>query len=188
MIKGLFLLVLIFIQTLYEPSENIIYWDERRELKDIDFTGPFPKDNVENNGKAFVLINAETDSSGNTVIFTIRTEFKKNYSWLRPNLQLVDKEETISHEQVHFDIGEVYARRLRKKLLETSFTRTEYQSVFRLIYSNLVSEMMNAQRWYDKETDHSINRKKQKEWEHKILNDLKLLEAFKTPIVNVSLK
>ena len=70
-------------------------------------------------------------------------------------------------EQAHFDLCEVYARRLRKRVADSNY---------KLDMDNAIFEVFEAfkqrQKLYDKETNHSRNKEKQVEWLKIISNGL----------------
>jgi predicted secreted Zn-dependent protease len=84
----------------------------------------------------------------------------------------------LAHEQGHFDITELFARRLHEALLQYTFNRKTYKQDINAIYQKIVREKEEMQHAYDSESDHSRKRKLQFEWEEKIELLLKDSEAF----------
>ena len=82
----------------------------------------------------------------------------------------------LSHEQGHFDLAEVYARKLYKKVQEYRFHQKNYRKDLQKIYKEILDEKEEMQSKYDRETNHSINKEKQVEWLKKIE---KMLEEYK---------
>lgn len=82
-------------------------------------------------------------------------------SWYKP-----DKVNKIilAHEQLHFDITELHARKFRKILEEREFTK-DVKKEIRRIYATINREVKRMQSNYDAESDFSRNLEKQKEWE-----------------------
>ena len=62
---------------------------------------------------------------------------------------------------VDFDIAEVYARKMHKKLSEYKFNKKTYQKDLGKIYETVTKEKMEMQNKYDKETHHSIKKEEQ---------------------------
>ena len=83
-----------------------------------------------------------------------------------------------AHEQGHFDIAEIFARRLNKQMSEYVFNKNTFKDDLKKIYMSLTSEKDSFQNRYDEETNHSINKEKQSEWLKKIEGFLKELKAF----------
>jgi hypothetical protein len=84
----------------------------------------------------------------------------------------------LSHEQGHFDIAEIFARKLHKRMKEYKFDRKNYQRDLKKIYQEVVEEKEKMQNDYDEETRHSILRGKQAEWLKKIAAMLKEYEDY----------
>ncbi|PKV52265.1 uncharacterized protein DUF922 [Aquimarina sp. MAR_2010_214] len=101
-------------------------------------------------------------------------EIELNYqvdSFCYPSLSWVKRghmsEELLSHEQLHFDISELHARIMRKRLKEYSSGKNIRRDLNKMY--KLVERMrINMQERYDEETDHSRNRGAQKKWEKKV--------------------
>ncbi|MBO0331748.1 DUF922 domain-containing protein [[Muricauda] lutisoli] len=100
--------------------------------------------------------------------FEVGAYFYPNESWYKP--QLCD-ENTLAHEQLHFDITELFARKMREKLRRTSFS-DDVKAEVRKIYRDILKELQQYQEQYDWETNFSRNREKQREWNRKIANAL----------------
>ncbi|MEQ5790516.1 DUF922 domain-containing protein [Muricauda sp. NFXS6] len=101
--------------------------------------------------------------------FEVNAYFYPNESWYRPKLC---NENTLAHEQLHFDITEVFARKMRDKLRRTSFS-DDVKAEVRKIYADILKELQTYQERYDWETNFSRNREKQLEWNQKIAEALK---------------
>jgi predicted secreted Zn-dependent protease len=87
----------------------------------------------------------------------------------------------LKHEQGHFDIAEIFARKLHKRMKEYRFNQSTYQTDLREIYSSITAEKEAFQDLYDNETDHSRKKDVQEKWLKKIselLNDLKDYSAY----------
>ncbi len=71
------------------------------------------------------------------------------------------------HEQLHFDISELHARIMRKRLKDYKAGKNIRRDLNKMY--KLVERMrINMQERYDEETDHSKNKVNQKKWEKKI--------------------
>ena len=83
------------------------------------------------------------------------------------------------HEQKHFDIVELYARRMRKDLaLLKCSSMAVLNETADSLYKLYDKEMDRYQDQYDEETDGSMNGDKQREWNRKIPDELHLLELY----------
>lgn len=101
-------------------------------------------------------------------------EIELNYqvdSFCYPSLSWVKRGQMslalLSHEQLHFDISELHARIMRKRLKEYSAGKNIRRDLNKMY--KLVERMrINMQERYDEETDHSRNKEAQKKWERKV--------------------
>jgi predicted secreted Zn-dependent protease len=84
----------------------------------------------------------------------------------------------LSHEQGHFDIAEIFARKLNKHMSEYIFNKDSFKEDLKNIYLNVTVEKEQMQNDYDRETDHSIIKSKQEEWLKKIDTMLVELKNF----------
>lgn len=109
------------------------------------------------------------------VKYDVKSFFVANKSWVKRWFSR-DKE-LLEHEQLHFDITELYARKFRKRLSEMSFTEN-VKSEIKEVYRNITAEKVKLQKLYDIETDHSKQEVAQKKWQLKIDTELKTLINF----------
>lgn len=92
----------------------------------------------------------------------------------------------LNHEQKHFDLCEVYARKIRQKLAEKDFTKVkDTQAEVSKIYNRLMDDYTKEQEKFDKETEHGINAAKQKIWDDKIAAMLADLAAYSSNSVDI---
>ena len=107
-----------------------------------------------------------------TCMFDTKKSWKK-YKKLNPYL--------LKHEQTHFDIAELYARKLRQDLKKYLLTKdNHFNPEWKLQYILLRNNHGNrhTQKKYDRQTRHSGRRIKQREWNTKIADELKAMSNF----------
>lgn len=90
--------------------------------------------------------------------------FYPTESWYKPE---ICNDVTLSHERLHFDISELFARKMDKEIAQSTFTKNVKQEV-RAIYKKTLRELNKFQNQYDLETDYSRNVPQQKRWITKI--------------------
>lgn len=105
--------------------------------------------------------------------YEITCDFSKTKSW-----GLVKTPYILAHEQAHFDITEIFARKLHQSLMEYEFDQRTYKKDINTIYQQIVAEKEAFQEAYDKETDHSRNKRIQYEWLERIDSILVETEPF----------
>jgi hypothetical protein len=150
-----------------QEEYETIAWSQDRKLTWEDFKEKAPK-----NARA-----AATTASGITYQFStsgtrdkmeldyeISTFFYPNKSWYQP--QLCDSL-ILSHEQLHFDISELFARRMRKRLAKGAFTQNLKAEV-KVIYREIMEELEAFQDLYDNQTNFSRDNEQQLLWNSKI--------------------
>ena len=99
-------------------KDDFILWQENKKLKIQDFKAE-KKDTVKVNQQQFLgaisAIRIEYSSfqrNKNSVPdFSIKTYFDPNESWM-----LLKNDYVLQHEQIHFDLTELYARKMRKSV------------------------------------------------------------------------
>lgn len=153
-------------------GDEYIKWSATNRLTWNDYKGT-PQENSDAAASTATYLSMEYSVKDNKLKFTVSGAFNKNKSWV-----LVKNDHILSHEQGHFDIAEVFARKLYKSLSEYKFNKRTYQKDMAKIYNTINKEKEAAQNKYDDETDYSRNKKAQAEWLIKIKNMLKEMETF----------
>lgn len=156
-----------------ETEEELIHWSDAQRLTWKDYKGQVDR----NSGAAAstaTYLGIDYNFSPRGLTYKITCSFSKNKSW---GLHKTDY--ILSHEQAHFDIAEIFARKLNKKMIAYKFDRKNYKSDLRKIYEEVLNEKDEMQNKYDEETNHSINKEKQDEWLKKIRGMLVDLETYK---------
>lgn len=151
-------------------NEELLKWVPDRKLSWKDYKGN-PEQNSDAAASTSTYLVIDYNIRNNDMSYSIRSFFSKTKSWGIHKTAYI-----LSHEQGHFDIAEVYARILHKKMKQYEFNRKTYQKDLDKIYQEVVDEKSEMQNKYDKETRHSINEEMQALWLKKIE---KLLEEYK---------
>jgi len=177
--KYLAILFFAFSSLTPSASEEKIPWSEDYQLKWSDFKSPTA------NGSGFVASTSSGiaysfssfgDRSGNMEVnVKVICSFYPERSWYSKK----DASDYIlKHEQTHFDISELHARKFRKKIEETSFSDDMNSELEKLFYK-FEDERVTFQKKFDKETDHSKINDKELEWEEFVANQLMKYERWK---------
>jgi hypothetical protein len=169
-------ILLVFIALLtFGQSTDTLHWSKSRKLRFDDF-----KDETiyyAGGGATLCYLEGTANSCACSGILAV---FFKNKSAI-PKGDI----SVLSHEQGHFDICEIYARKARKYLQSTGKALTSDSISVIVNRFNHDLELMQAR--YDEETDHNANADRQWEWEEKIarmLYELRLYEeCTKKPVV-----
>nr|GFD16070.1 hypothetical protein [Tanacetum cinerariifolium] len=84
----------------------------------------------------------------------------------------------LRHEQLHFDITEVYARRLRQKLAGVRIPCAELGPTFERLSKGVYADWEKAEDQYDRDTNHGLKPAQQTQWEAQVQQQLQELAAF----------
>ncbi|MCM4165238.1 DUF922 domain-containing protein [Arenibacter sp. A80] len=157
----------------YAQEDEVVLWTPERKLSWSDFKGRPSA----NSGAAAITasgitysFSAQGTNDKMVLDFKVDTYFYPEKSWYIPKLA---NPTILGHEQLHFDIAEVFARKLRRILDTTQFTGNAKYEV-KEIYRNILHELNNYQNQYDSETNFSRDTVQQLSWNKnikKILND-----------------
>lgn len=155
-------------------------WKDTYRLTWNDFKAK-PKYNVNAvattaSGITFGFSIRESDTRVISFSTEIHAHFYPDQSWYKPESV---NDHVLGHEQLHFDITELFARKFRKRisLLKTT---NDVAKRLREIHKNINKELTAFQDKYDAETDFSRNIEVQLQWEVFIKKELKILDYFKS--------
>ena len=149
-------------------EEDYLPWSNYRRLSWDDFRGNTPPQ-TDDAALSTTYVGFSYSKTGSTINYNIECKFQKSRSWGRVKTDYI-----LKHEQGHFDIAEIFARKLNKEVKEY-LSKSSNHAGLNPIYTKLMNEKREMQEDYDTETNHSINKAKQAEWNKKIeemLNEL----------------
>ena len=112
---------------------------------------------------------------------TVQATFDPASSWFRDPKNFTPQ--LLRHEQLHFDITEVYARIMRQKLVvfQAKADCAKLQPAFSNLTKAVYAEWDREQNRFDAETNHGLNAVKQDYWEKQTQIKLAQLQAFAAP-------
>ncbi len=151
----------------YEVQEETILWKKNQKLNWTDFKG------IPQNSKAAAVTASgltysfSTIKKNNDIVdlnFEVSSFFYPHKSWYQPTRS---DSLILSHEQLHFDITEVYAEKFRARLAATTFTNNAKAEV-KSIYDQVTRELNKYQNLYDAETNFSRDLEQQLLWNRRI--------------------
>jgi Predicted secreted Zn-dependent protease len=157
-----------------DNNDAIIYWSKNKRLIWSDFKGKAsPLDSTSDNvAIASTDISILYENTGRRLTFKVVSYFRKNKSWTRDTISEI----LLKHEQGHFDISELYARKLRKFL--QNFNPKQSAQVLESGINLLTLEADAFQEKYDEETEHGKLKAKQAEWNNLINEELEQLNEY----------
>jgi hypothetical protein len=145
-----------------EETAEYIPWQEERLLTWDDFQGP-PKRHTDAVASTSTSLGIAYQLANGKLNYQITCNFSKTKSWGSMKTDYI-----LAHEQAHFDITEIYARRLHQALSNYQLNRRTYQEDIGKIYNDIVAGKEALQHAYDGGSDHSRRKKEQYDWLNKI--------------------
>jgi len=166
--------------TIRKLKNDTVIWKQDSLLRKEDFKAK-PKSNGPL-GLSYIGLLLYPGESGGELLFYVEALFVKSKSYL-----VQFSEYVLKHEQIHFDLSEVYARTLRKRIAETNFKKIKNATgEINRLYERTSAELFREETKYDNDTQHGINSAKQKVWDEDISRRLKELEAYSALSVNIA--
>ncbi len=147
-------------------SNQFIDWRPNQKLSWKDFMGK-PVANSGNAALTSTHISFEYGYGSNGFSYSITCRFDKKQSWVK-----IKNDYVLAHEQAHFDIAEIHARKLKKALSDYDYNPKTVKADVNKIYETIMKEHHAMQQLYDKQTDHSRNKDQQEIWLLKIADML----------------
>lgn len=180
MIYNLFV-VLALVLNEQSVNEEAIEWQDTVQLNWSDFKG-----RPQNFGDVVALT-----SSGISYKFSVKEDrhkvtdfnvqvqahFYPKRSWFHKKRA---SDHILAHEQLHFDITELYARKFRKEITLLKISKNIKRDL-ESVYKRIINEMAIEQSTYDLETKHSMDAKSQSAWNKRIKDALKVYNDYKNP-------
>lgn len=155
-----------------DKDEELIDWNAKRQLTWADFKGnPNPSSDAAASTTTYLGIEYNISSKGFS--YDIQCRFSRTRSWGKSKTDYI-----LKHEQGHFDIAELFARKLHKEMGEYKFNKNTFKSDLRVIYERVSKEKEEFQNRYDRETDHSRRSVRQSEWNVMIKDLLEEYEDY----------
>jgi hypothetical protein len=169
----LIFLTLVFVESFPQANDSIKCWSSNDKLTWNDFKGKVDTNSrfaaiCPSNIKVYpILVN---DSAYQ---YRVKVIFFRYKAWHRTTTT-----DALAHEQLHFDITELYARKLRK-MIKDSFAG-EYNDEFGNSVKKMIAESLKQEGIYDERTMHGADKESQAEWSKKIHVELESLKEYAT--------
>jgi hypothetical protein len=171
-------------------SAALIEWSADRPLTIKDFRGKVPARDAESSSRSWVAIQAAWECEGGKASWHARAVFDPGKSFWRPIARdlwqaaddpslLAPKDDggaaLLAHEQLHFDLTEVWARRILDllKTLPAACKTPSGAHGFDTVVAEMERDWRDEQQRYDKETVHGTDFRAQRTWAVKTAKALK---------------
>lgn len=157
-------------------KSDTIYYTPSTRLAWSDFKGTPPSDSyagaITASGFAYDA-NIHFDARDRMIMdVDVYCYFTKHDSWKKPG---TNSAYHLEHEQHHFDITYLGAMDFINAAKKAKFTENNYNKLLADIFNKTYDKNTALQHKYDLETQHSINKTQQEEWNNKIS---KLIESI----------
>ena len=165
-----------------DGKEEKMFWQKNRRLTWDDYKGKRKKVFAAASTVYSMYRNVYQDSAKNLMV-SVKAVFYPNDSWKGSYID----DALLAHEQRHFDIVELYARKLRKQVSEiTVKNKSDAAQKLDSLHAVIAKEMDAFQDTYDKDTDYSMAHDEQQSWIKKIDDTINSLEAYKNTEVTLN--
>ncbi len=170
---------MINISAVAQPYDTL-QWRSSRNLQWSDFKGKADKFS-DNDAltKSSIIVSFEFVRPGH-INYTIMAVFHYYGSWAKDYAQT---DALLRHEQTHYNITELYARKIRKALYETDYVPGKFKTILDNLYNKYEEEWKDYQRLFDKQTSRGTNASAEKEWERKVQEELLQYKEYAAPQV-----
>lgn len=165
------------------PFEKEIKWHAQRKLKQEDFkASPLnrPFEAATNTSLSYGWYGSPITGK---VIFTVKSVFHCYGSYFKNTL---NPAQTLAHEQGHFDITEIHARKLTKAIQEQVKSMKDLEQQHEQIFTKIRDEWQKNQDQYDYDIYNDIT--KQKMWFEQIQTELDSLSTWSSKEVTIPFK
>lgn len=173
--KTTFLVLLFIVAGYHSTAQKIIINGKETDRKLVwkDFTGA-----PDNNSTFWASVswnlkyNYGTQFKGESFTITnylLTLQLNHEKSWIKRGKE---SDYLLAHEQGHFDLGIMCMQEILQKQSETPITRANYKTALEDIFQEKMKKFAELGILYDKETDHSKNRKEQEKWNQYFLENL----------------
>lgn len=150
-------------------------WSANRRLTWADFQGP-PDLRSEAVATTATVVDYQMSCTGNDFTWQIVSRFMPRASWVKSShLVLRQSAQTLLHEQAHFDLSEVHARRARETLRRLSNPCALTDDEQNALITGFHQQANTLQLQYDRETAHGTDPGRQREWEVRVEEWLRTL-------------
>jgi len=169
--------VIAFSKGFSQASDSMKCWEPNRKLTWSDFKGKIDK----TSSYGAICPSRITVYPVGDSVYHVRVTFFRYEAWAK-----IKSPYPLAHEQLHFDITELYARKVRKIIKE--LFKGEYSGEFADAVTDRVEELEARQKIYDKETAHGGLRDVQAKWWKHIYAELETLNEYASTAEDCLLK
>ena len=160
-----------------QATEFKLAWTENKPLTWADFQaepGARERYDASTNSGISYSWSLSTHNGKEQFCYEVKSNFYPNLSWVKNG---ENNEHLLAHEQLHFDISELHARKLRKAIKEYKVTSNIKQDL-RDIYHQIETERQEMQNKFDLESRHSTEEEAEGKWQNYVKAELGRYRAY----------
>lgn len=168
LLKDLSIILIVVLSTaqLSAQTASSVEWGHPVSYRDFE-SRPHQSDTAAANISVTILLGYSSTKSGE-LEFRVVAVMDKDKSWIREEFK---RTHILKHEQGHFDIAHVYAKKLEGDLKRRRYTSKDI-GVLNAVYDRFLEEMNALQIRYDKETKGGWDALAQSKWRRFIEGEL----------------
>lgn len=161
------------------PAPDSIPWSASRPLAWADFRGQPDMSNSVAAVTTYALA-WESDCTSDGFRFAVASVFLPEQSWVKPDVpaRVEEGRRTLAHEQTHFDLSEVHARKMRRALARAATPCRLTQAQLESIVEPFIREDQVLQGRYDHETRNGLDVVHQARWDEDVAQQLEALSRY----------
>ncbi|MGM1054929.1 MAG: DUF922 domain-containing protein [Bacteroidota bacterium] len=161
--------------------EEKIPWEEGVSLTWNDFKAKSPENSkfkANTNTGITYSWGLKIDNANKALKYEVNSYFYPHLSWIEQGSK---NAHLLQHEQTHFDITELHARKLRKELFEidSNELNQDTRKILNDLYKTVENERSLMQKEYDRVTNHSLNKDPEVKWQKIVREELFKLRNFR---------
>ena len=155
-------------------QQPFMAWTTGYHLSPADYLGAVDYNSPHTASTAYSVSNRWEWLNDKELQIEIICRFYPHASWMKAN----PTPELLIHEQKHFDLGEIYARQMRKKLQTVALNAANCNQEVEQIVNDTRNACFTRQRAYDAATAHGVNTAQQIFWNELITKELNELQLY----------
>jgi len=146
-------------------ADHAFPWSAGRRLAWRDFQGPPPSEGAEGAKISYTLYSG-WKCRGDVFEFRVIAGFRPRQSWVKAIVlnDTTQRRTVLGHEQTHFDLAEVHARRMQRAFGDLARPCAKTDAELSALARRLAEEEKAEQRRYDDETNHGLLADHQAAW------------------------
>lgn len=156
----------------YDPEEYI-EWSENQKLS-WDYFDAKPAEKTFGDAGTAVKIKAKPYIVDGEIYYSVYALFNRKKSWCKGK-----SDKLLEHEQLHFDIAELTARKVRRAVEMMQKENVDDLQTYNQSIQEILIKSNDFDAQYDRDTFHGLIQNKQKAWQKKVSEELSALNEYK---------